>query len=98
MVICSRKTEALDQFGNGQHGACGAHFRGAFNFQLPVLELALLEQVLQARNGAGAYPARATLARVVLDQLGGVMLDHLAAQAGGALEGWVVDHHQFAVA
>ena len=92
------QTEAFDEFGNGQHGARGAHFRGAFHLQLPMLELALLEQFFQARNGAWAHPARAALARVVLHQFGGVVLDHLATQAGGALERWVVDHHQFAVA
>jgi hypothetical protein len=40
----------------------------------------------------------AALTRVISDQLGGVVLDHLAAVAGGAFQRRVVNHHQLAVA
>ncbi len=89
--------ETLGQRLDGQHGACGAYPRGALDFQLPVLERALLEQALQRRDRAGRLPARAALAGVELHQFLGIVLHHLAAAAGGALEGRVVDHHQLAV-
>jgi len=62
-----------------------------------VLERTLLEQFLKFRDGAGLHVARAALARIDPDQLGSRVLDHLAAPAGGALEGRVVDDHQFVV-
>ena len=41
--------------------------------------------------------ARAAFAGIDLDQVGGRVLDHFAATASGALEGGVVDDHQFVV-
>ncbi|MNG09573.1 hypothetical protein D3C84_929950 [compost metagenome] len=88
---------ALGQFLDRQHRPCGAYPRCALHFQLPVLEVAVLEQRRQTRNGAWLVPAGTTQAGVVGHQFLGVMLDHLAAMAGGAFQAGVVDHHQLAV-
>lgn len=53
---------------------------------------------MESRDRRRPYPAGAAFARVVGDQGGRVVFGDLAAAAGGALQGRVVDHHQFAVA
>ncbi|MOA26329.1 hypothetical protein D3C78_1471130 [compost metagenome] len=62
-----------------------------------MLERAFLEQFFQFRDRAGLDVARPAFAGIDLDQLGGRVLDHFAAFAGGALEGGVMDHHQLVV-
>ncbi|MCY1306556.1 hypothetical protein D9M70_564210 [compost metagenome] len=88
----------FDQLLDRQHGPRGPHPRCALHFQLPVLELALLEQGRQARDGAGLVPARTAQAGVIALQFLGVVFRYLAAAPGGALQAGVVDHHQLAVA
>jgi len=88
---------ALRHFPNRQHGGGSAGARCTFDFKLPVLEIALLEQLFQRRNRARLDPARAALTRIKCHQVGGRLLDDLAATVGGALERRVVDDHQLAV-
>src|SRR5476649_193341 len=82
---------------NCQYGRCGAGARSAFDFQLPVIEVAFFEQLLKAWDRAGADPTRAAFARVHLHKIGCRILDDFAAPVGGAFDGRVVDDHQLAV-
>ena len=62
-----------------------------------MFEIALFKQLFKARDRARLHPARAALACVIGHQVGGGVLDNLAAPVSGALEGRVVDHHKFAI-